>query len=385
LTPWKTVQPINTPTWVLERNPYYWAVDPEGNQLPYLDQIVMTLAENLEVLNLRAIAGEYDEQERHTNIALIPAFIENQERGDYTLRADPSNHGADTIFQINLGYDKDPEMSKWLKNADFRRALSLGVDRDQINETFYLGLGVPGSPVVAEASPENPGPEWRTKWHTHDPDQANQMLDDLGLGEKDEEGFRLRTDGEGRVRVEIMTVGAAFLPWTQHSEMVAQQWRKIGIFGDVQEVERGLMTQRVNAGEHMIRVWMNDGSDNLFLYPAHALPVAYDSVYGPEYGMWYASNGEEGKEPEDENMFKVLELFRSGSGKSAEERIKIVQEIWKILVDDVWAIGIVGQAPGAMGVRVVKNDMGNIPDRQMNAQHCRTPGTSHPATFFWKK
>ena len=47
LTPWKTVNPINTPQWILERNPYYFAVDTEGNQLPYWDKIQMTLAETL--------------------------------------------------------------------------------------------------------------------------------------------------------------------------------------------------------------------------------------------------------------------------------------------------------------------------------------------------
>ena len=68
LTPWKTTTPINTPTWTLERNPYCIWVDTEGNQLPYIDKIQLTLAENLEVLNLRAIAGEYDLQERHIDM-----------------------------------------------------------------------------------------------------------------------------------------------------------------------------------------------------------------------------------------------------------------------------------------------------------------------------
>ena len=74
LGPWRTVRPINNPTWVMERNPFYWAVDTEGNQLPYLDGVVMTLAENLELLNLRAIAGEYDVQERHVDIGKLPVI-----------------------------------------------------------------------------------------------------------------------------------------------------------------------------------------------------------------------------------------------------------------------------------------------------------------------
>jgi len=369
----------------MERNPYYYGVDPEGNQLPYIDKIVLTLAENIEVLNLRAMAGEYDEMERHTNIALIPGFLSNEERGGYKLHCDPGSYGCDTIFQINLDYREDPEVGKWLSNADFRRALSLGVDRDQVNETFYLGLGTPGSPVVGENLPENPGPEYRTLWSTYDPDKANQMLDDLGLDKKDAEGYRLRSDGKGRLRIELMTTGAAFLPWTQHSEMVAYQWKKIGIWGDVVEVERSLMTARCAANENQIRVWMNDGSEWLYLYPAHVLPVQTGGPYGEELARWYLTEGEEGHEPEDPKIKEVMELYSKGASQELEERTKTAQEMWKIVIDQVWAIGICGQAPGAMGVRVVKVDMGNIPDRQMNAQHCRTPGTSHPSTFFWKK
>ena len=150
LGPWRTVEPINKSTWVMERNPYYWAVDTEGNQLPYIDKAVLTLAENLEVLNLRAIAGEYDMQERHVDAGKIPVILENQQRGNYKLYLDPGDYGADCYIRFNLSYEADPEIAKWLTNADFRRALSLGVERDQLNETFWLGLGTPGSLVPIE-------------------------------------------------------------------------------------------------------------------------------------------------------------------------------------------------------------------------------------------
>jgi peptide/nickel transport system substrate-binding protein len=81
--------------------------------------------------------------------------------------------------------------------VDFRRALSLGIDRDQLNETFWLGLGTPGSVACTEESPYNPGKEFRKLWSTHDPKNANATLDKIGLSEKDGEGYRLRTDGKG--------------------------------------------------------------------------------------------------------------------------------------------------------------------------------------------
>ena len=166
--------------------PFYYEVD-EGNQLPYIDGIQMTLAENLEVLNLRAIAGEYDLQERHTDIAKLPVFLENQEQGNYSLHLDPGAYGSDATLQINHSYDTDPEIAKWLHNRDFRRALSMGIDRDQLNETFWLAVGSPGSVAPAASVPQSPGEEWRLKWATRDVEQANQLLDEIGLTAKDGE------------------------------------------------------------------------------------------------------------------------------------------------------------------------------------------------------
>ena len=110
------------------------------------------------MLNLRAIAGEYDLQERHIDIAKLPVFLENQEKGDYTVHLDLASTARTRRCRSTRATTADPEIAKWLTNADFRRALSLGIDRDQLNETFWLGVGTPGSVVPAESSPYKPGP-----------------------------------------------------------------------------------------------------------------------------------------------------------------------------------------------------------------------------------
>ncbi|MEZ4833326.1 MAG: ABC transporter substrate-binding protein [Caldilineaceae bacterium] len=382
VTPWKTLNPITTDNWVLERNPYYFGVDTEGNQLPYIDRISMTLAENLEVLNLRAIAGEYDYQARHISLANLPVLLENAETGGYSVSLDPAQHGADGAFQWNLSYEADAEISSWIKNADFRRALSLAVDRNKINEIIFLGIGVPGSAVVAESSVFNPGPEYRDLWSTFDPDTANQMLDDLGLTERDSEGYRLRTDNGERLMIELPTI-PAFIQFTQLAELVKEDWAKVGIFANVVESERTLVETRRAANELQVFVWQNDGTDELFLYPYHALPVADTSGTGPAFGVWYSSNGAAGIEPTDPSVVKVLDLFSQGLVATPEERIAIGQEIWSIITDEVWTMGTVGQSGAFMGVRVVKNNMGNIPSRQFNIQAGQTPNISRPSTFYF--
>jgi peptide/nickel transport system substrate-binding protein len=385
LGPWKTVSPINTPTWAMERNPYYWAVDTAGNQLPYIDRIVMNLAENLEVLNLRAIAGEYDLQERHVSLNKLPVFIENQKKGNYNIHLDTQQAGCDAALLVNTAYEADPEIAKWLTNRDFRRALSMGFDRDQLNEAFWLGIGTPGSCAPAEDVAINPGKEYRKKWSTLDLKQANALLDKVGLTKKDGEGYRLRSDGKGRIRIELMSVGGQFIPYTQLGEMIKQHWQKIGIDADVKETERGLAFTKTANAEHHAMFWTVGGSENLYLFPRHVLPVDPAECHiGMPFARWYASNGTQGKKPTNPEMLRAFDLFRSASGKKEAERIKIAKEIWKILVEECWVIGTVGVSPAFMGVRIVKNNMGNIPTRQTNAQHARTPNTSHPATFFFK-
>jgi peptide/nickel transport system substrate-binding protein len=385
LGPWKTVSPINTPTWAMERNPYYWAVDTAGNQLPYIDRISMGLAENLEVVNLRCIAGEYDLQERHVGLSKLPVYLENRKKGNYSVHLDTSQSGCDTALLLNTAYEADPEVAKWLTNRDFRRALSLGIDRDQLNESFWLGIGTPGSAAPAEEVAINPGPQYRKKWAVLDPKQANALLDRIGLANKDGEGYRLRTDGKGRLRIEIMAVAGQFTPDTQMAEMMKEQLKKIGIEIDVKEVERGLAFTKTANAEHHIMLWTVGGSENLFLFPRHVLPVDPAECHlGMPFARWYASNGQQGKKPTNPEMLRAFDLYRSAAGKQEAERVKIAQEIWKIICEECWVIGTVGLSPARMGVRIVKNTMGNIPARQTNAQHARTPNTSHPATFFFK-
>jgi peptide/nickel transport system substrate-binding protein len=381
LTPWRTTSPNNTPNWVLERNPYYWAVDTDGNQLPYLDKVSLTLAESLEIANLRAMAGELDLQTRHMDLQKLPVFLENREKGNYAVRLDPQAEAAQTSLQFNLSYAADPEIAKWLQSKDFRRALSMGIDRAQINEAFFLGTGTLGSVAPADDAPDSPGPEWRTKWSTLDLKQSNELLDKIGLDKKDSEGYRMRTDGTGRLRIEITTVAAAFLPWAQHMEMVAQQWKKIGIQVDIKDTERNLAITKNLNNETQIYIW-GAGTEDLFLFPRHELPVEpIEPFTGPLYAKWFASNGEQGTKPTDPDLLKAMDLLRSGAGVEEGPRMEIGKQIRQLIVDNQWVIGTVGFVPN---VRVISNKMGNVPERISWRSRCRTPGATHPSTYYLK-
>ncbi len=382
---WKMVQPINTQTWVLERNPYYWTVDSAGNQLPYIDKVQLGLAENPEVVNLRAIAGEYDFMERFMDLSKLPVFLDNAQKGNYKVALDTGFSGGDSLIVLNHAFRADPEVAKWIGNLEFRRALSLAIDREQLNEAFWLGLGTPGSAAPAEIMPESPGPEWRKRWATFDKAKANAMLDALGLIKKDSEGYRLRSDNGQRLRFQIDVVQSLTPTWPAQAEMIVQQWRAVGIAADTKLFERGLFYTRIRNDQHQMTIFSNGGSESMFLYPVPVLPTdPQSSQLGAAHAKWFVSNGSDGLKPESAEMIRAIELMRSAALEKLAGRNKIAQEIWKIHVDQVFSIGLVGLSPANMGTRVVSNRLENVPERTCISQHCRTPWSGHPEQWFYK-
>src|SRR5262245_65476032 len=279
----------------------------------------MTLGENLEVINLRAIAGEYDSQARHIDISKVPVLQENQQKGAYPVYLDPPDQGADVALFCNQSFDKDAEIAKWLSSREFRIALSHGIDRRQINETFLLGLGQTGSAAPGERTLYYPGPEYKTLHTAYDVKKANEMLDKLGLAKKDSEGYRLRADGKGRLRLALTTY-VGFLPFTQIAEMMVEQWKKIGIRGEVQEMERGAATTRVQNNEHQIYFETQWGADNIYGHFPFIFPDQSGSPMGPLYGLWYASAGSKGKTP-PARMRELMDKYRKSFGRSEERRV----------------------------------------------------------------
>ena len=385
LAAWKMTSPINKQTWVLERNPYYYAVDTAGNQLPYIDKVQLTLAENPEVINLRAIAGEFDYMERFIDLAKLPVFLENAERGGYRVRLDPGFNGSDSQLYFNLSYKTDPEIRKWFQKVEFRRALSLGIDRSQLNDAFWLGLGVISTPIPADIIPESPGKDYRLRWMELNVKKANELLDSIGLTKKNREGFRLRTDNGEMLRIQIDVAQTLPPTWPQQAEMIIQQWKAIGIAADAKLLERSLFYTRVRNDDNQMSIFSNNGSESLYLYPSPALPVdPMSSQGGAGHAKWYASNGATGMKPESAEMLKAYDLLRGASSMHEDERTKAAQEIWRLAVDNVWTIGLVGLSPNYMGTRVVNLKLENVPERVCTSQHCRTPWSAHPYQWFYK-
>ena len=233
----------------------------------------------------------------------------------------------------------------------------------------------------AEHNPYSPGPEYRSRWATYDPEEANRMLDAIGLTDRDEQGFRLRTDGQGRLQLELATLGAQFVQHTQISEMVREHWKRIGIEAFVKEHERSLWGTRAAANEGQLFAWGNDGTDSLFIFPFWLVPLQAGHWVSSPFGAWFASSGTWGKEP-PAPMRQVMELYKRGFTVPFEERVELGREIWRIHLDEVWHLGVVGAGRRRHGRPGGQQPNGEHPGPAGQPEHLQAAGPLPAADVF---
>lgn len=380
---WVPSSRASDPVFTLKRNPYYVGVDSAGNQLPYLDEVRFTYFADAQALNLAAIAGNFDMQERHINMTNYPVLKEQEKTGKYRVIAWPTFGGADAVIAINSTYTADPEMGKVMAEKDFRKALSLAINRDQIKESVFLGLGEARQGVPAPWHPYFPGPEWAQKYTEFNRDQANKMLDGIGLNKKDANGIRLLPSGKPAT-IEISVV-PAFGAWPDVALLVSKDWEAVGIKTIVQVRERALHFKMNENNELMAEVWNEDTSAFPYTGNAKADPRnAPILTIGPLWRRWYATGGKEGAEPPAE-VKRIVEIVDKARTVGPEEQVKLSQELYRIWAENLYEIGTIGLTPMVQGVVVTNVKFRNVPTTLGNDWPLRSPGNARTEQFYFTK
>ena len=384
ISPWIMTNPLNTPVFRLERNPYYFAVDREGNQLPYISEIVMTEASNLEVLNLRAVAGEIDMQARHIDLGAIPLLMENRERGNFRIILMNWYGSAQAGLTFNQSWEGDPEVQNLIRDDKFRKALSMASDRGMINDIIFAGLGQPSLGLPAKASPyydESWDQDYVEALMVRNVEEANRLLDEIGLTKKDSSGFRLRKDG-GKLVLPVQYM-EDFTNFGGVGEVLQTNWRDIGIDITLQQLARAAWSDHRDTNQLGINIGpfgTDNGRGEVF---SGCGPGCGSWMPGPEYSHWKESGGERGTEPTDQDILRLYELFATYGNLPLEDRIEGGQEFIEINFDRLWGFGLVGDSPARRGVFVINNSFRNvIPDAVVAA---RAPGVMRPDTWFFKQ
>jgi peptide/nickel transport system substrate-binding protein len=380
---WATASRVSEPVFTLRRNPYYVGVDPAGNQLPYIDEVRFTYFADSQALNLAAIAGQFDMQERHIQMTNYPVFKEQEKTGKYRVVAWPTFGGADAVIALNSTYKADPEMGKLMATRDFRVALSVAINREQIQESVFLGLGEARQGVPAPWHPYFPGAEWAKRHTAFDRAAANKLLDGLGLTRKDSTGIRLLPNGKPAT-IEISVV-PAFGAWPDVALLVAKDWEAVGVKAIVQIRERALHFKMNENNELMAEVWNEDTS--AFPYTGNAKVDPRNApilTIGPLWRTWYQSGGKDGMEPPAE-MKRIVEIVNTARTVGPDEQVKLSQELYRIWADQVYEIGTVGLTPMVQGVVVLNPRFRNVPATLGNDWPLRSPGNARTEQFFFAK
>ena len=378
---WAPTSRASDPVFTLKRNPYYIGVDKDGNQLPYTDEVRFTYFADVQALNLAAIAGNFDMQERHIIMTNYPVLKDQEKTGKYRVITWPTFGGADAVIAINQTYTADPEMGKVMAHKDFRVALSLAINRDQIKESVFLGLGEPRQPVPAPWHPYYPGDEWAKKWTAFDKAQANKMLDGIGLSKKDANGIRLLPSGKPAT-IEISVV-PAFGAWPDVALLVSKDWEAVGVKTIVQIRERALHFKMNENNELMAEIWNEDTS--AFPYTGNAKPDPRNApilTIGPLWRRWYATGGKDGQEPTPE-MKRIVEIVDKARTVGPDEQVKLSQELFRIWAENCFEIGTIGLTPMVQGVVVAGTKFRNVPTTLGNDWPLRSPGNARTEQFFF--
>lgn len=389
---WKLVEFQSGQRAVFERNPYYWKVDPAGNQLPYIDRIEVQISEGgspTEFVTLKAIAGELDMQVRDIALQDVPLILESAEAGDY--RVIMWNRGDFAWPWLILMYDyPDEGIVDLMYTPEFRRALSVAINRDRINNIAALGLAKPRQFALSPESGEFQSPEgkqvyeeWSTSYAQYDPEQAGRWLDEIGVVDADGDGFRDRPDGTPLEL--IVDVSVTDQKSIDSLDLIKEDWENVGLKMVINAIAGEVMNQRAQAGEIMIRGWGSAAAWGLVSAATVWTPVegVTYALGGVRIGQYYISGGATGVAPRPGSALEKLQDAYTEliSIVDPVEREAKLLEAYRLHIDEgPLSIGTVGEHVSPL---VVKNNFRNVPDTGIVASwDLGYPGTADPEQFY---
>lgn len=350
-----------------ERNPYYWKVDTAGNQLPYIDSQVRMLIADPEVVKLNLQSGQLDYSDKFA-IADLPVLKAGEAGGKYTTTLYAADQGAIVKYQFNIT-NEDPVLREIFDNVHFREAMSLAVNRDEINQTIFFGLGVPRQWGVSSKSPFYE--DWMGPYFAqYDVAKANALLDQIGL-KKGPDGVRLRPDGQP-LRI-ILSDAINRVPL---SELIAEYWTAVGVPTQVNTMTREAFQQANIAHQTQASDWFADvvSEKDMFTRPIwFRPPYGLDTNPvggGLDWRTWELTGGKEGVEPPPEFKAQQELIRRWQSTKlGSDDYYALGKQVVGNTEKQMLHIGTVGEVPY---VYAFSNKLKNIPgDGMLYIDHLR--------------
>lgn len=381
LDPWRNTTAPPAEQFVFERNPYFHRVDENGRQLPYIDRMILNISSS-SIIPAKTGAGESDLQATGIDFNDYTFFKDAEKRYPIKVNLWKAVRGSRVALFPNLN-SADPVWRDVLRDVRVRRAMSLAIDRHEINMAVFYGLGTESANTVLPDSPLYK-PEYASAWIAHDPDQANALLDAAGLSKRDDDGIRLLSDGR-RMEITVETPGESPLD-ADVLELVTDHWRKVGIALFIRVSQRDIFRSRVMGGRTMMSLWygLDNGVPTADMSPAELAPTADDQMQWPLWGMYYLSRETQGVAPDVPEAAKLVKLLGEwGTAASSFERAEIWHDMLATYTDQVFSIGLIN---ATLQPIVHSSHMQNVPDKALFGfdPTCYL-GVYMPDTFWMKE
>ena len=388
LHPWIFTQPPSGGTGraVAERNPYYWKVDSQGRQLPYLDKLEYSVmqGDSTNTLTLMAVNGEIDMEDQFFAVPENkPVVGRGRKEGGYDFYTTTPTEPNVAVIQLNLNH-KDPAKRQVFQNKDFRIGLSYALNRKEIIDIVLLRQGKPWQAAPLPAS-EYFNEQLATQYTEHDVRKANEHLDRAGYTERDSRGFRTGPDGK-RITIGIDLDNGRPI-FVDMAQLIKAHWEAVGIAVSVTAMDRSLWEERVRESadfDATLHRFGGGSGEAVVLDPRYYFPFDGNSIYASAWQAWYRQlSGDDataGVEEPPKAAQRQMRLYDQLTlVTDTAQRTALMGEILQIAADEFYVLGI---SLPVDGYGVVRNDFRNVPKSMPGSYLYPNPAPCNPEQFF---
>ncbi len=325
---------------VYAANPYFFQVDTAGNQLPYIDYQNERYINENEIRLLKLVNGEVDYKSQSVQLESAPQLLDGADSGGYSLQINPGCGSNILSFNVNHA---DPEKRSVFGDIRFRQAMSISINRDEINDVAYYGLGKVEQFVGISPAPDFVPEDVKMYMTQYDPDGASALLDEVGLKDTDGDGFRELPSGAPlAINLDYATQGFGGV----EVELIARYFNEAGIKTSFKEVTPDEYRGSQASNQLDVHLWDKGqplaivaGDPETFKPP---FGNYFNHTNGLEWAAYIDSDGAEGVEPPQwvYDLSDGIDQFQSyalGTAESNEWGAKIT----KMLTDQSLLIGMV--------------------------------------------
>jgi peptide/nickel transport system substrate-binding protein len=356
LNPWINTTASPAQRFVFVRNPFFHRIDESGAQLPYVDRVVFTMAA-ANLIPAKAGLGESDLQSRYLNMRDYTFLKKSAKSSGAELRLWEFGSGSQVALYPNLNAN-DAQWRALFRDVRFRRALSIGIDREELNQVAFIGLATPSNNTIMPRSVLF-RPDYATEWAQHDPAAANKLLDEIGLAKRGRDTFRLLPDG--RSAVIIVESQREQTEEADVLQLIADHWKKIGIKMLVKPQTLENFRLRNLSGEALMMAYSGivTAAPTPNTSPREFAPTMRSGLQWPKWGLFVESDGKQGEKCDLEPACRLLDHVKEWENSTDEAgRRRAWEKILQTNTDEVFSIGTVN---GARQPVVVGPKVRNVP------------------------